>query len=76
MKLDEFIEKFADLFDDTDVSEFTAETKFKELEEWSSLEALCVISMASDEFGVQMSAKDLKGCETIADVYNFITSHK
>ena len=45
MEIKEFIQNFADQFDDTDASVFTPETKFKELEEWSSLTALSVIAM-------------------------------
>lgn len=43
MEIKEFIQNFADQFDDTDASVFTSETKFKELEEWSSLTALSVM---------------------------------
>ena len=35
MELKEFIEKIADQFDDTDISEFVPTTNFKELEEWA-----------------------------------------
>ena len=37
MEIKEFIENFANQFDDTDVSVFSAETRFRELDEWSSL---------------------------------------
>ena len=33
MEIKEFIQNFADQFDDTDASVFTSETKFKELED-------------------------------------------
>ena len=33
MELNEFIQNFADQFDDTDASEFTATTNYKELDE-------------------------------------------
>ena len=35
MEIKEFIQNFADQFDDTETSVFTPETEFKELEEWS-----------------------------------------
>ena len=38
--MEKFIELFANLFDETDINVFTPQTKFKELEEWSSLIAL------------------------------------
>lgn len=37
MELNEFIANFAELFDDTDVSEITATTVFHDLDEWGSL---------------------------------------
>ena len=40
MEIQEFIIKFAGQFDDTDASEFNAETCFSELEEWNSFLAL------------------------------------
>ena len=40
--MEKFIELFANLFDETDINVFTPQTKFKELEEWSSLIALSV----------------------------------
>lgn len=46
MELNEFVEKFAEQFDDTDASEILATTEFHELDEWSSLTGMCVIALA------------------------------
>lgn len=35
--LEEFVTLFAELFDDTDASQITATTTFRDLDEWSSL---------------------------------------
>ena len=45
MEIKDFVQNFADQFDDTEADLFTAGTKFRELEEWSSLIALSVILM-------------------------------
>ncbi len=45
MTLDEFVSAFAAEFDETSEDQFNAETLFKELDEWSSLTALSIISM-------------------------------
>ena len=50
--MEKFIELFANLFDETDINVFTPQTKFKELEEWSSLIALSVILMVDEEYGI------------------------
>lgn len=68
----EFIEKFAEALDDIDSSTLTPETKFRELDEWSSLAALSIIAMADEEYDKEISGTDLKKAETIQDLFNLI----
>ena len=72
MELKDFIEKFAEQFDDTDASEFKGETKFRELEEWSSLIALSIIAMVDEEYGVTLNANDMSSAVTIQDLFNTV----
>ena len=74
MEIKDFIENFADQFDDTDASVLTAETKFKELDEWSSLVALSVIAMIDDEYDVAIKGDDIRNAETIQDLFNVVES--
>lgn len=74
MNLQEFIENFADQFDDTDPSEITATTNYRELEEWSSLIALSVIAMVDDEYDVTLKGDDITGCETVEDLFKLVQS--
>jgi acyl carrier protein len=74
MKLDEFISNFAEQFDDTDSSEITASTNYRELEEWSSLIALSIIAMVDDEYDVTLKGDDIIGCTTIEDLFNLVES--
>ena len=67
-----FIENFAEQFDETDVSVFTAETRFKELDDWSSLVALSVIAMIDEEYNKSLKSDDLLKSETIQDLYERI----
>ncbi len=73
MKIEEFIEKFAEIFDDTDMSALTPDTNFRELDEWSSLSALGVIALADEEFGVELSGSDMRKANTIQELYDIIT---
>jgi len=72
--LNEFIALFAEQFDDTDASEITATTEFKNLEEWSSLIALNVIAMADEEFDVALKGIDVRNATTVEDLYNTVCS--
>ena len=53
MKINDFIQNFANQFDETDASEFQATTEFRQLDEWSSLSSLAIISMIDDEYDVK-----------------------
>ena len=68
----EFIENFADQFDDTEASELNADTKYKELEEWSSLIALSVIAMVDEEYDVAIKGDDIRNSETIQDLFEIV----
>lgn len=72
MTLDEFIEAFAEEFDDTPVEAFKAGTKYRQLDEWSSLTALSIISMVDDQFDKNITGADIRSTETIEDLYNLI----
>lgn len=72
MDLQKFVADFAEQFDDTDVSEITADTKFHDLEEWSSLVAMGVIAMAKTQYSKSITGKDIRQCETVTDLYNLI----
>ena len=52
MDANEFIKNFAAQFDDTDASEFNLDTRFRELDEWSSLNALAILNMISKKYSV------------------------
>lgn len=74
--LEEFIELFAEQFDETDASVFTPETNFRDLDEWGSLIALSVMSMVDDEYDVQLTAEEMRATNTIQELYNVVNSHK
>lgn len=74
MDLNEFVAHFAEQFDDTDASVFTPETRFREIDEWSSLIGLSVIAMVDEEYDVTLKGDDVKNSNTILDLYNIVSS--
>ena len=74
MELKEFVKNFADQFDDTDPSEIISNTKFKELEEWSSLVALGVIAFVKTEYGKTITGKEIRQCNTVNDLFDIVAS--
>lgn len=74
MVLEHFIENFAEQFEDADMSAFTADTEFKQLDEWSSLMALSVIAMIDEEYEVGIKGEDIRCASTINDLFEIVKS--
>ncbi len=74
MEIKEFIEHFAEQFDETDINEFKPETVFHDLEEYTSLIALSIILMVDEEYSVTIDGNDMKACVTIQDLFNLVQS--
>ena len=68
--LNEFVELFAEQFDETDAYEIQASTVFHDLEEYSSLIALSIIAMIDEEFDVTIKGDDMRASVTVEDLYN------
>ncbi|MBQ3805024.1 MAG: acyl carrier protein [Prevotella sp.] len=73
MDINSFIENFAGQFADLS-SELTPETKFRELPEWTSLEALLVLSMIDEEYDVVLKPEEMRKAGTIQDLYELTAS--
>ena len=75
MEIKGFIENFASQFEDTDLSEFKAETSFRDLEEWSSFLALAIMAMVKSEYDVALTAQEMRDAQTVQDLFDIVKSH-
>lgn len=76
MNKEEFLANFAFLFDETDESEITLDTIFKDIGEWSSLVALTVIAMCDEEYDVKVKGDDITKAVTVEDLFNIVEERK
>lgn len=76
MNLDEFLNNFAQQFEETDIKALNAQTAFKDLKEWSSLHALSIIAMADEIYGVKLTGEDIRKSITINDLYITVKNKK
>ena len=58
------------------VEDLKENTKFRELDEWSSLAVLSVIAMLDEEYDTQIENADFKKLQTISDIVKFIECQK
>lgn len=76
MEIKEFVSNFANQFEDTDLAVFSPETKFRELDEWSSLTALSILAMIEEEYDVQLKTEQMRKADTIQDLFNIVMAIK
>ena len=74
MELKSFIDNFAAQFDETDANVFTADTQFREIEEWSSLVGLSIIAMVDEEYDVTLKGDMLRKCNTVGELFEMVKS--
>lgn len=74
MDIKEFIKDFAEQFDETEIEEFSAETEYRSLDEWSSLTGLAILNMINKKYGIKITTSEIKETSTIEDVFNLVES--
>ena len=73
MEIKDFIEKVKEQYNDVPMS-FGVETRFKELDEWSSLTSLSIIAMIDEEYGIVVKAMDIKSVETVGQLFELVSN--
>ena len=61
-----------DRLDETDVSEIKPDTKFRDLDEWSSLVALGLMAMIDDEYDISLKADEMRRANTIQELFDLV----
>ena len=75
MNVQEFIEKFAEAID-IEASELTADTEFRNLDEWDSIAYISVIAMMDEEYGIQIEMPQFKQLKTLGAIAEYIEKNK
>ena len=72
--MDEFIENFYGILEDTEKNEINQNTEYKSLDEWDSMTSLMLIAMVDEKYGKQIIGIDIKECLTLENLYARIQS--
>lgn len=70
--MEEFIKNFYDVFDEIDISELTPQTRFRGIEEWSSLHGLATMNMIEQFYGKKISVEEFRTAQTVQDLYDMV----
>lgn len=70
--MEQFLEKFYELLEDTDKNLINPNTKFKDLDEWNSMMALMLIAMIDENYEFSLNGDMIKEASTLSDLYELI----
>ncbi|MEA4820810.1 MAG: acyl carrier protein [Erysipelotrichales bacterium] len=76
MEIQGFIEKFTEIFEDTDTLNFSSDTNFRDNDEWSSLSVMMLIAIIDENYGVKIKGEDIQKAKTIHDIYDLVNKNK
>lgn len=74
MTIEEFVEKVQDELQETPAEKITADTNYKELDEWGSLTSLSLISMIEEEYDKLITGADVRACNSIKELWEYVES--
>ncbi len=72
--MEEFIKHIEAEFDDLKPGVLKADSNFREVFEWNSINALILIAMVKTEYDVTLTADDLIKSKTVNDIYSLVES--
>lgn len=74
ISIEEFTQLLEKEFEELPPNTLTPDTNYRDIPNWSSMHALIIIAFADANFGVELTASDLRSTQTIRDLYNIIQS--
>ncbi|GAB1404365.1 hypothetical protein MASR1M74_15440 [Lentimicrobium sp.] len=74
MNIEEFIAQIEEEFDDLTPGTLKAESVFREVFEWNSINALILIALIKTQYDVTINAEDIANAQTVRDIYNIVES--
>jgi acyl carrier protein len=72
MKIEEFITHLEEEYEDIKPGTLKPESIFREVFEWSSINALILIAMVKTQYDVVINAEDIATSKTVNDLYRII----
>ena len=76
MEENKFLRDFVEIFDDEPTDKITFNTVFRDIEGWSSITTLGLMSMIDLEYKTKISVLEIRESKTVGDLFKIISSKK
>ena len=72
--IEEFLSTLEAEFDELEPGTLKPETKFSDLDEWSSMHSLIIIALIDTEYEVTITGEDLMSISRVEELYEIVKS--
>lgn len=70
--IEEFLSTLETEFDELEPGTLKPETKFSDLDEWSSMHSLIIIALIDTEYEVTITGEDLMSISKVEELYDIV----
>ena len=74
MEKETFLELIRNQFEETIPQDISLVTIFKNLKEYDSMVALCIIAAVDQTYGIKIGGDEIRGSSTIEDLFQIVSS--
>lgn len=74
MTIDDFAKRLEEEFEEIPSGALKSDVKFRDIFEWNSMNALLLMALISTEYDVNISADELRNCNTLGELYAIVSS--
>ena len=76
MQIQQFVSHFENAIEGVEPGTLQPETQYHKIAQWDSLALLCLLAMIDCEYDTQIGGMELKGCDTLRDIFDLIAFKK
>ncbi|HXD92506.1 MAG TPA: acyl carrier protein [Bacteroidia bacterium] len=74
MDIGDFIKKIENEIEEITPGVLKADTNYRNIPGWSSMHALIIIALIDTEYNVTITGSDIRGCQTVNDLFTIVKS--
>jgi len=74
--IEDFIKTLESEFDELEPGTLKPETKFTDLDEWSSMHSLIIIALIDTEYDVTIKGEDLMSIKKVEELYDIVKARQ
>ena len=74
MEITDFLKTFASCFEDLTVENFSMDTEFQDMDDWTSMTAVLLIAKIEEVYNIEIETEEIRDCDTLQELFDLLSS--